>query len=66
MTDSVSLSYRYPLIGKYGMDYMFEGQKEKKHKIEEHGTYLVTLAACSTTARRGALDWCGKFEKGAD
>ena len=27
----------YPLIGKYGMDYMYD--------------------ACSTTARRGALDW---------
>ncbi|KAJ9112424.1 Bifunctional acetohydroxyacid reductoisomerase [Naganishia adeliensis] len=33
----------FPLIGKYGMDYMY--------------------AACSTTARRGALDWAPKFEK---
>lgn len=33
----------YPLIGQYGMDYMF--------------------AACSTTARRGALDWSKEFEK---
>lgn len=32
----------YPLIGKYGMDYMYE--------------------ACSTTARRGALDWSPKFK----
>ncbi|KAJ9106301.1 Acetolactate synthase, mitochondrial [Naganishia friedmannii] len=32
----------FPLIGKYGMDYMY--------------------AACSTTARRGALDWAPKFE----
>jgi ketol-acid reductoisomerase len=31
----------YPLIGKYGMDYMYN--------------------ACSTTARRGALDWWKKF-----
>lgn len=33
----------YPLIGKHGMDYMFN--------------------ACSTTARRGALDWAPKFHK---
>ncbi|KAF8525844.1 6-phosphogluconate dehydrogenase [Hysterangium stoloniferum] len=33
----------YPLIGQYGMDYMY--------------------AACSTTARRGALDWAPIFEK---
>ncbi|GHJ88386.1 hypothetical protein NliqN6_4788 [Naganishia liquefaciens] len=33
----------FPLIGKYGMDYMY--------------------AACSTTARRGALDWAPKFEE---
>ncbi|KAG5730527.1 hypothetical protein E4T56_gene7884 [Termitomyces sp. T112] len=33
----------YPLIGKYGMDYMYN--------------------ACSTTARRGALDWAPIFEK---
>ncbi|THH00076.1 hypothetical protein EW026_g2404 [Hermanssonia centrifuga] len=33
----------YPLIGQYGMDYMFN--------------------ACSTTARRGALDWAPIFEK---
>merc|ERR1712093_277076 len=33
----------FPLIGQYGMDYMY--------------------AACSTTARRGALDWAPKFEK---
>jgi ketol-acid reductoisomerase len=33
----------FPLIGKYGMDYMY--------------------AACSTTARRGALDWAPIFEK---
>lgn len=32
----------FPLIGKYGMDYMYN--------------------ACSTTARRGALDWAPKFE----
>ncbi|KAI5851922.1 6-phosphogluconate dehydrogenase [Tricharina praecox] len=32
----------YPLIGNYGMDWMF--------------------AACSTTARRGALDWTNKFK----
>lgn len=32
----------YPLIGKYGMDYMYD--------------------ACSTTARRGALDWSPKFK----
>jgi ketol-acid reductoisomerase len=32
----------YPLIGKYGMDYMYE--------------------ACSTTARRGALDWSPRFK----
>ncbi|EEB05386.2 acetohydroxyacid reductoisomerase [Schizosaccharomyces japonicus yFS275] len=31
----------YPLIGKYGLDYMF--------------------AACSTTARRGAIDWTQRF-----
>nr|BAA13837.1 unnamed protein product [Schizosaccharomyces pombe] len=31
----------YPLIGKYGLDYMF--------------------AACSTTARRGAIDWTPRF-----
>lgn len=31
----------YPLIGKYGMDYMYD--------------------ACSTTARRGALDWYPRF-----
>merc|ERR1712225_25116 len=31
----------FPLIGQYGMDYMY--------------------AACSTTARRGALDWQHKF-----
>ena len=31
----------FPLIGKYGMDYMYN--------------------ACSTTARRGALDWAPKF-----
>ncbi|KAH9945197.1 ketol-acid reductoisomerase [Epithele typhae] len=33
----------YPLIGKYGMDYMYN--------------------ACSTTARRGALDWAKVFEE---
>ncbi|KAI0716892.1 ketol-acid reductoisomerase [Earliella scabrosa] len=33
----------YPLIGQYGMDYMFN--------------------ACSTTARRGALDWAKVFEE---
>ncbi|TFK20726.1 ketol-acid reductoisomerase [Coprinopsis marcescibilis] len=33
----------YPLIGQYGMDYMYN--------------------ACSTTARRGALDWAPIFEK---
>ena len=33
----------YPLIGKYGMDYMYD--------------------ACSTTARRGALDWYPVFKK---
>lgn len=33
----------YPLIGKYGMDYMYD--------------------ACSTTARRGALDWYPIFKK---
>lgn len=33
----------YPLIGKYGMDYMYD--------------------ACSTTARRGALDWYPRFKK---
>ena len=33
----------YPLVGKYGMDYMYN--------------------ACSTTARRGALDWAPKFHK---
>lgn len=32
----------YPLIGTYGLDYMYE--------------------ACSTTARRGALDWSPKFK----
>lgn len=32
----------YPLIGKYGMDYMYD--------------------ACSTTARRGALDWYPVFK----
>ncbi|KAK3988636.1 6-phosphogluconate dehydrogenase [Cladorrhinum sp. PSN332] len=32
----------YPLIGKYGMDWMFD--------------------ACSTTARRGAIDWTPKFK----
>lgn len=32
----------YPLIGKHGMDYMYD--------------------ACSTTARRGALDWSPKFK----
>lgn len=32
----------YPLIGAYGMDYMY--------------------AACSTTARRGALDWSPRFK----
>ena len=32
----------YPLIGSYGMDYMYD--------------------ACSTTARRGALDWSPKFK----
>ncbi|KAI5815011.1 putative acetohydroxy-acid isomeroreductase [Pyronema omphalodes] len=32
----------YPLIGSYGMDWMY--------------------AACSTTARRGALDWTNKFK----
>ncbi|CAG7852557.1 Probable ketol-acid reductoisomerase, mitochondrial; AltName: Full=Acetohydroxy-acid reductoisomerase; AltName: Full=Alpha-keto-beta-hydroxylacyl reductoisomerase; Flags: Precursor [Serendipita indica DSM 11827] len=32
----------FPLIGQYGMDYMY--------------------AACSTTARRGALDWAPIFE----
>ncbi|SCZ87619.1 BZ3500_MvSof-1268-A1-R1_Chr2-2g05085 [Microbotryum saponariae] len=31
----------FPLIGNYGMDYMY--------------------SACSTTARRGALDWAPKF-----
>ncbi|WOO83516.1 putative ketol-acid reductoisomerase, mitochondrial [Vanrija pseudolonga] len=33
----------FPLIGKYGMDYMYN--------------------ACSTTARRGALDWAPKFKE---
>lgn len=33
----------YPLIGQYGMDYMYN--------------------ACSTTARRGALDWAKVFEE---
>jgi len=33
----------FPLIGSYGMDYMYN--------------------ACSTTARRGALDWAPVFEK---
>ena len=33
----------YPVIGKYGMDYMYD--------------------ACSTTARRGALDWYPVFKK---
>ncbi|KAJ7454827.1 6-phosphogluconate dehydrogenase [Mycena latifolia] len=33
----------YPLVGQYGMDYMYN--------------------ACSTTARRGALDWAPIFEK---
>ncbi|KAF7330351.1 Ketol-acid reductoisomerase, mitochondrial [Mycena venus] len=33
----------YPLVGQYGMDYMYN--------------------ACSTTARRGALDWAPVFEK---
>ncbi|KAI5480753.1 ketol-acid reductoisomerase, mitochondrial [Pseudohyphozyma bogoriensis] len=33
----------FPLIGQYGMDYMFD--------------------ACSTTARRGALDWAPRFEE---
>lgn len=33
----------YPLIGKNGMDYMYE--------------------ACSTTARRGALDWSPRFKE---
>lgn len=32
----------YPLVGKYGMDYMYD--------------------ACSTTARRGALDWYPIFK----
>ena len=32
----------YPLIGNYGMDWMFD--------------------ACSTTARRGAIDWTPKFK----
>ncbi|KAK9471532.1 ketol-acid reductoisomerase [Dipodascopsis tothii] len=32
----------YPLIGNFGMDYMYD--------------------ACSTTARRGALDWSPKFK----
>jgi len=32
----------YPLIGKNGMDYMYE--------------------ACSTTARRGAIDWSKRFK----
>lgn len=32
----------YPLIGTYGLDYMYE--------------------ACSTTARRGALDWSPRFK----
>ena len=33
----------FPLIGKHGMDYMYN--------------------ACSTTARRGALDWAPKFRQ---
>ncbi|EIW57756.1 acetohydroxyacid reductoisomerase [Trametes versicolor FP-101664 SS1] len=33
----------YPLVGQYGMDYMYN--------------------ACSTTARRGALDWAKVFEE---
>lgn len=33
----------YPLIGKNGMDYMYE--------------------ACSTTARRGAIDWSKRFKE---
>jgi len=33
----------YPLIGQYGMDYMYE--------------------ACSTTARRGAIDWSKRFKE---
>ena len=33
----------YPLIGKHGMDYMYD--------------------ACSTTARRGALDWSPRFKE---
>lgn len=33
----------YPLIGGYGMDWMYE--------------------ACSTTARRGAIDWTPRFKK---
>ncbi|CAK7892332.1 ketol-acid reductoisomerase, mitochondrial [[Candida] anglica] len=32
----------YPLVGKYGMDYMYD--------------------ACSTTAKRGALDWYPRFK----
>merc|ERR1712227_883395 len=36
----------YPLIGKYGMDYMYD--------------------ACSTTARRGALDWYPRVKNGTE
>lgn len=53
----------YPLIGAKGMDYMvsplrlFEQYRMTANLVLEFSQY----AACSTTARRGALDWAPKF-----
>lgn len=55
----------YPLIGAKGMDYMVRGHSTALESVA--ALILIPCsscqqyAACSTTARRGALDWAPKF-----
>jgi ketol-acid reductoisomerase len=63
----------YPLIGAKGMDYMVRGWSSALSHIclhmliSESNCFIsfirchLQYAACSTTARRGALDWAPKF-----
>lgn len=56
----------YPLIGAKGMDYMVGKMRilppvVSISRVLTSHSYLLQYAACSTTARRGALDWAPKF-----
>lgn len=51
----------FPLIGQKGMDYMYAGPSPSSPLFHFFPQLMRERAACSTTARRGALDWAPKF-----